>query len=360
MRQTERQEGWVFTSEYDCISLLKCDTLTRTGEKVTSETLQRELSVFKRKFDENEQALVSFQELIYLLSTCFQFSVVKKEVHLPLEIVLKTAKYLALEDTIKAFSDKILPSLRRYKTKLHLYDSSSAFIDTILRKIEPEQIVSLHLNTLLYPIEYLPDTITHLTDILSLSLCNLASIHLIYIYQVYFPQLIRLSLWYDNDVDFNALNPIFTYLQYSIKRLEFHCGGILCSHFDFDVPSQEYKKNSTVESFLIDIRQSYLPSKDECRQHYESCFLMAIIKFIKLMINIRHVHLITNKHNLDKLLDANQWKTLIDECHQLKTIKIEVWESMLNKELSNEAMKVQKTLRDNGRRIKFQLFSNTC
>ncbi len=60
MRRSAGEKGWAFTSEYAFKILLKNDTLTRTQEKTTRETLLRELINFKEKCDENEQALVSF------------------------------------------------------------------------------------------------------------------------------------------------------------------------------------------------------------------------------------------------------------------------------------------------------------
>jgi hypothetical protein len=59
MRRSPGEKGWAFSSEYAFKILLKSDTLTRTQEKSTRETLLRELIIFKEKCDENEQNLVS-------------------------------------------------------------------------------------------------------------------------------------------------------------------------------------------------------------------------------------------------------------------------------------------------------------
>jgi len=56
--------------DYQFISLLKGDTLTRTQNNVTREMLLNELVNFKEEYDENQQALVSF-----LLFICGIFSV---------------------------------------------------------------------------------------------------------------------------------------------------------------------------------------------------------------------------------------------------------------------------------------------
>lgn len=59
MRRSAGEKGWSCISEYDFQILMKNDMITRTQEKVTSEQLQHELKLFKEKFDENEEALVS-------------------------------------------------------------------------------------------------------------------------------------------------------------------------------------------------------------------------------------------------------------------------------------------------------------
>jgi len=46
------------------------------------------------------------------------------------------------------------------------------------------------------------------------------------------------------------------------------------------------------------------------------------------MKNIRYICLITNKFNIEQLLDVNEWKKLIDECHQLKKVTLEVMENL--------------------------------
>ncbi len=60
MRRSAGEEGWACTSEYEFQLLMKNDTLTRTHNKTTRKTLLCELSNYKKKCDDNEQALVSF------------------------------------------------------------------------------------------------------------------------------------------------------------------------------------------------------------------------------------------------------------------------------------------------------------
>ncbi|CAF3792056.1 unnamed protein product [Rotaria sordida] len=61
MRRSARTKDWSLTGEYEVKLLLNGDTLTRTQERSTYETLLRELIIFKEEFDDNEQALISSQ-----------------------------------------------------------------------------------------------------------------------------------------------------------------------------------------------------------------------------------------------------------------------------------------------------------
>jgi hypothetical protein len=58
-RSTDAEKCWSSISEYEFTTLLKSDTITSTNEKVTRETLVRELIIFKEKCDKNEKVLVS-------------------------------------------------------------------------------------------------------------------------------------------------------------------------------------------------------------------------------------------------------------------------------------------------------------
>jgi hypothetical protein len=63
MRRSAGEDGWA--SEYEFKILLKCTTITRTREISTHETLLRELIIFKEKYEENEQNLVSLWYVIH-------------------------------------------------------------------------------------------------------------------------------------------------------------------------------------------------------------------------------------------------------------------------------------------------------
>jgi hypothetical protein len=209
----------------------------------------------------------------------------------------------------------------------------------IFPQIKSEQIVSVNLNTMLFCKTPGLASLSVFTNVISLILLKCQHVPAISQYEKYFPNLIRLSLWYDNEINLITLSNILNQLQRPIKRLEIHCTGILCPHYHSNWVNMGCTQNFTIEYFLIDIGQFPLPSTNECCHEYRSCFLTTITDLIKRMANIRHVRLITNRFNLEQLFDANEWKSLINVCYQWKTITMEVWRSVLEKEeLSQKAI----------------------
>ena len=193
-------------------------------------------------------------------------------------------------------------------------ESSDAFINMVLRKINPEQIVSLRLNTRRPWRDIQTSSICTFTNIISLSLLNPPSVDRINDYIAHFPKLLCLSFWYDNEVNFDQLSNILHHLSKSIKRFKIRCAGILCTHYHH---TDQFNQNFTVEYFLLDIGQFSLPSMNE------SCFLLTTGSFIKSMQSIRCVRLVINKYYLDKILDWNEWNNLVNWCPQLKTATVE-------------------------------------
>jgi len=94
-------------------------------------------------------------------------------------------------------------------------------------------------------------------------------------------------------------------------------------------------------------------------QDNDSWFLIKTIDFIKSMINIRYVHCIINNENLEECLDANEWKNLVNECHQLTKITLQVTRDMFEgKQLTQKIQKIQKELFEVRETIKFQIIYN--
>jgi hypothetical protein len=261
-----------------------------------------------------------------------------------LEIVLEIAKYLSLNDAISAFSDNILPSLYKYNTKVQICEPSKGFVNMILRKIDLQQIVSLHVNAVrLWSDLDLPSLVIF-TNVISLTLVNPSDINQINKYTELFPKLNCLSLCYDTEINFNTLSDILCQSFRPIRRFEIHCAGSPCRYYQCQ-PNQFYTQNLNVRYFLFDVRNCPLPSMTECFRQDKLCFLLSTINFIKSMHNIRYVHLVANKHHVDKVLDWNQWKTLLDICPQLKKITIEMFQSIISGEqLIQKALEINKVL----------------
>ncbi|CAF5101919.1 unnamed protein product, partial [Rotaria sp. Silwood1] len=144
----------------------------------------------------------------------------------------------------------------------------------IIQKIKFEQITSLHLNDLSFSkMKELNSSIIFI-NVISLTLLNYQLMNSIKEYKVYFPNLIRLCLWYDNQVNFNIINEISSQLWSSIKRFEIHCAGPLCKHYDINELNMRYLRNYTIEYFLLDVRHFPLSSLHQCWKFQELCFLM--------------------------------------------------------------------------------------
>jgi hypothetical protein len=68
MRRSVGERALSFTGEYEYEfkTLLRCDTLIRTEERSTLETILRELIIFKEKCDDHEPASVSIIGISYI------------------------------------------------------------------------------------------------------------------------------------------------------------------------------------------------------------------------------------------------------------------------------------------------------
>ncbi|CAF1071553.1 unnamed protein product [Rotaria sordida] len=340
MRRSAGEKGWSLISEYEFKLLFKDNTLIRIQEKSGRETFLRELIIFKEECDDNEQLLSS--DFITKTGLC-------------LDIILDIAKYLTLNDAVKTFSDKILILLRKYKTKVHISYSSDTFIKMILRKIDPEQIVSLRLNPIRLRSMIL-SPLLNFTNVISLILLDLQTMNQIKACEAYFPNLTSLSLWTNNEIDFNIFSRELNQLRSSIRRFEIRCAEIRCTHSFIYHSNKAYTPNLTIENFLFDVSHATLPSINDCLEHYKSCFLTTTIDLIKYMANIRYVHLIINKWNFKQLLHFKEWTRLVNECRQLKKITLKVMGNIeQDQELIEDIVKIQKDLYNVRQSIKFQV-----
>ncbi|CAF1161024.1 unnamed protein product [Rotaria sordida] len=82
---------------------------------------------------------------------------------------------------------------------MEICDPSNAFINMILRTLNPEQIVSLRLNNNSCQTSSQLHSLIAFSNITSLNLLNFQQLDSINTYQTYFPKLKHLALWYDNE-----------------------------------------------------------------------------------------------------------------------------------------------------------------
>jgi hypothetical protein len=269
-----------------------------------------------------------------------------------LDVILEITKYLLLEDAITAFSTNILPLLHKYKTRVHLSEPSKPFTKMILRKLDPEQIVSLQVNTNHSKL----DTLDVFNRIIALTFLGLQHIDRIKDCQAHFLNLICVSFWYDTEVDFYSLSNIFYQLSKTIKRVAIRCAGSFCTHYFSYKTNMEYLENTTIEYFLIDVSHIPLRSMNNCFHHHSSCFLMMAMSTIKNLINIRHICFVANKYNIEELLDLEQWTNLVIMCRQLKKVTLKVLRTALrNERLIQKVSAIQKELYNVRQTIKFQI-----
>ena len=164
---------------------------------------------------------------------------------------------------------------------------------------------------------------------------NLISLTLLYHasqISMYTEYLTRLSLSNDNQFNFHIITDVLKSLKVAIQRLEIHSYGAVCSHLFWNSSDLIYPQNDNIRFLLIDIGDGRVPSFNECSHEYQFCFLKNIINLVKSLPNIRQVCFRTNRSNLWKLFDVDQWRTVFVACRQLNEIRMEIFEGFSERE----------------------------
>jgi hypothetical protein len=274
-------------------------------------------------------------------------------------MILEIVKYLSLNDAVTSFSTDILPLLWKCGIKLPIIEPSDIFMKTMIEKIDREQIVSLRLKAAYFKSTMELSSSTIFNNIKILTLLDLQRVGQINNFNIFFPNLTCLSLCYDKEMDFHTLCRIFNHFQNSIKRLKIHCGYVLCSHRRTDLIFKKLNQlNRTIEYLQVDVAHMSMSLRHDCSQYYNTCLLKTTIDFIKIMLNIQYVHLIINEGNVERLLDVNEWKSLVPACRQLKKVILQVTKSMSqDTQLAEKVLKIQKDLSNGEQIIKFEMKS---
>ncbi|CAF4737860.1 unnamed protein product, partial [Rotaria sp. Silwood2] len=237
------------------------------------------------------------------------------------EIILQISEYLSLNDAVTIFSTDILRLLQKSKRKLSIVEPSDIFMKTLIKKINNERIISLRIkaNSFNSTIKFAPLYIYN--NIQSFTLVNLEDKKQINQFKLYFPNLTRLSFYYDTKVNFCVLCKIINQIPKSVKRFEIHCHYIDCPHrHGRQLITSIDQTNDTVEYFLLNMAPSFKTLINICFQGYYACFSVSTIDFIKSMLNVQDVHFIINEYNVKKFLDINEWKNLVEMRQQLRNV----------------------------------------
>ncbi|CAF0858180.1 unnamed protein product [Adineta steineri] len=323
------------TLEYEFKVLFKGHHLMNTQKELNLETLLNELDDFRTEFYENETQLMN----------PFNFA---KETLLCPEIILEIANYLSLNDAVTVFSIDILELLSKYKVLLPLVQPSRLFMKKTIQTIDNTQIISLCLDAIHFTSTMQLASSLIFNNIMSLTLMNFQRLDDTNVFKTYFPKLKRLSLHYNDGVDFHHLCEIFNQIQVPIKQFEIYCDYIRCFHYRTPLIFPKTNKyNPTVESFLIHLRSLIMPM-NWCSQKHDTCFLKTTTNFIRSMGSIRSVRFIINRGNVSKLFDVHQWKTL-EMCDNLKNVTIKVI-----KNTSQDTQLTQKILKTQSELLKFR------
>ncbi len=260
-----------------------------------------------------------------------------------------------MNDAISAFSPVLIPWLNNPNLRFQLSNPSVPFMRMIDQKIQPEQIVSVELQSWSQTdVEFL----SIFRGVISMSLVNFPYENRIDQYKICFPNLTCLSLYYDDEINFHRFHNIFDQLWNGIHRLEIHTTGIPCIHYGISPFDNLYKLNVGIKYFLFDVGHFSLISMNNCFEHSQSCFSMTLIDFIKTMRNIRYVCLIINKDDVEKFFDLELWEDSVMICSQLKKIKIQILgkiNSEDGEQLRSNALNMQTCLQSIRQTIKFQI-----
>ena len=264
-------------------------------------------------------------------------------------------QYLTLPDILKAFSYQVIPLLTERRMPLELSHPSPVFIKNILGKIETGQIVSLEMKTHSLCSANSLDWLTKLTSITLLTLCDPHRLNRIPAYTLYLPNLTRLSLSYEYEIDFCATRNVLESIEPTIQRLEIHCNEARCTHLSWHYSSIARPLNLTIKYLLIDINHVSLSPWNSCLQGHQFCFLNSTIALIKGLPNIQQVRFITSIHNLKILLDAGEWKTLFGTCSHLSKIRMDILGGISDrKQLLQKAVELQSILQNEQPKLKVQ------
>jgi hypothetical protein len=224
-----------------------------------------------------------------------------------------------------AFSVDILSLLSEYKVQLHIVEPSDEFMNTMILQIHQERINYLRLKADHFQQTMQLATLDTFNNVKSLTIDNFQKPIQIYNIKTYFPNLIYLSLLYNEETYFHSTCKILNLIPASIKRLKLHCISIHCSHYrpDFFFTTID-NRNINIESLVLYMDRTSKSIISRCAQLYNKCLLKTITDFIRVISRIQYIRIIINEGKVDTLLDVDEWLKVVKECRQLNKISIKV------------------------------------
>ncbi len=254
--------------------------------------------------------------------------------------MFEIAEYLSLNDTVSTFSTAVLPVLWRYNRKLPVIRPSKEFIETINQSHNHDKILSLRLDESQFRRIIRLATSNTFANVRSLTIFNFEDKKQIWEMRTHFPVLNHLSLHYDGELDFHQICKIFELIPPSVKRFEISCHSIKCSHYRHEHLFTRVDPNETVESFAL--RVNSIPSLfvNRCIQSHKKCILRTITDWMKIMLNIQYVRIITNQGHIEPLLDDTEWGNgFVTRCSKLNKIVLKAATTKLCKEELDKRIK---------------------
>ena len=233
-------------------------------------------------------------------------------------------KYLSLNDAINAFSERILTLLGESDARVHIVEPCENLSGVIHQRLHGEQIVAFCSNTDQSSWKIIADYSRKFHEICSLTLLDLDLLESVSEFEYYFPKLTRLSLRYNNAIDFNRMKTIFRCLPRSIRRFEIHSTRILCSHYNQQTSLNFFESNYQLKSFLLDLDNYPLITREECFAEHPACFLGTLMEFLRAMPRIECFHLIVNRYDLENLIEREEWESLFYRLFYLKKVKLRI------------------------------------
>ena len=130
----------------------------------------------------------------------------------------------------------------------------------------------------------------------------------------YFSSLMRICLYFDNQIDYYFIILMFYDFQ-KIRYLEINCPGLFYSK-QADSELKKVPVQTLIEYFLLDLRRI---------ESVSSNYYIPMASLMRYMRNIQYIRIKIKSHDFQMLLSDDQWKEGIKQCLHLKKIIIEAY-----------------------------------